>query len=338
MDPTPEVLAQMLTIKDVLDFVILPGDPGVSQTPRGALLEKLGATETEHPRNLGAMTVAEYTGYTSNLVINGNAPTPVQKTKVGMTGRICRIISECQLSQAGQRDADTAAATAAVAATAAQLAIAQSQVAVKSSQRTVKLSLTTQQGNDEEAPILPASILAQGFRNYFAIFKSRPPPDEEISIEHLSSIQYCLDHGLPPWADFCLLGPYGQRTMQKLKFMGLQIMPDGTFANQEFKGPPNHKTWDASYAVLRCGLIFLDTVELGALEAYRSKIRKYALLYEPSSLWHLLYQADYRMRHERMEHLRRMGQKAKDLDQSHPFDPANPPCRINLWVTKIENN
>jgi hypothetical protein len=109
-----------------------------------------------------------------------------------------------------------------------------------------------------------------------------------------------------------------------MKFHGLQILPDGTFAMTEFKGPPNFKTWDLSYAVLWCGLIFLDTVELGPLEAYRSKIRKYATTYEPSQLWHLLYQADYRMRHERMEHLRRIGQEAKDADPSHPFDPQAP--------------
>ena len=76
--------------------------------------------------------------------------------------------------------------------------------------------------------------------------------------------------------------------------------------------------------MLLCGLIFLGTVELGPLEAYRSKIRKYATSYEGHQLWHLLYQSDYRMRHERMEHLRRMGQEAKDADPTHFFDETNP--------------
>lgn len=84
-------------------------------------------------------------------------------------------------------------------------------------------------------------------------------------------------------------------------------------------------SWDQSYSVNMCGLIFFfDTLELGPLEAYRAKIRKYATLYEGSQLWPLLHQADFRMRHERMEHLRRMGREATDKDATHPFDETNP--------------
>ena len=141
--------------------------------------------------------------------------------------------------------------------------------------RTVKLSLTTQQGNDEDAPILPESVMTTGFKNYYAIYKARPPPEEEITVSHFSAIQYCLGNGLPPWADFGLLGPNGARTFQKLKFHGLQIQPDGTFLMTEFKGPSNFKTWDQSYAVLMCGLIFLGhsgARPLGGLQGHDPEV------------------------------------------------------------------
>jgi hypothetical protein len=58
--------------------------------------------------------------------------------------------------------------------------------------------------------------------------------------------------------------------------------------------------------------------------AYRTKISKLAAKYEHRGLWHLIYQADCRMRHEHMERLRRQGARAKHRDSSHEFDPAFP--------------
>ena len=75
--------------------------------------------------------------------------------------------------------------------------------------------------------------------------------------------------------------------------------------------------------VLRTGLIFLNAVDLGPLDSYREAIRRYASLYG-EGLWHLVYQAEARMRREHMERLRRRGAEAKARDASHPFDAAFP--------------
>ncbi len=42
------------------------------------------------------------------------------------------------------------------------------------------------------------------------------------------------------------------------------------------------------------------------------------------------------MRHERMEHLRRMGQGAKELDATHPFDENNP--RKWVWTAAVSGD
>lgn len=141
------------------------------------------------------------------------------------------------------------------------------------------------------------------------------------------------------------LRTFGHRLFLKLKMSGMTIMPDGTLQMQEFRGPPTWKMWDQGYGILSTDLIFLICVELGPLMAYRSKIAKLATSYEPRGLWHLIYQADCRMRHEHMERLRREGAKAKHINQNHEFDPAFPwrwvwmeaTRDIQFWKSEFED-
>jgi hypothetical protein len=80
--------------------------------------------------------------------------------------------------------------------------------------------------------------------------------------------------------------------------------------------------WAECYSILQTGLLYLDVAELGALDSYRVMIQKYAVAYP--GLWHLVFQADSRMRHEHMERIRRRGSEARSKDASHPYDDASP--------------
>jgi hypothetical protein len=91
--------------------------------------------------------------------------------------------------------------------------------------------------------------------------------------------------------------------------------------------------WAECYNILQTGLIFLDTVELGPLDSYKDMIQKYATAYP--SLWHLVFQADSRMRHEHMERIRRRGAEAHSKDPSHPYDDANPWKWV--WAEAVED-
>ena len=327
MDPSSVELQAMTTIQHVLNWVGVAGDPGIPTTSRGAFIEHMGCLETEHVRNLGAMSMDDFERYMVLFKVSGNDPSPVLRTKLGLVGRVCRILVGVQPTQEAQAILDAAAITAqqAHASVQAQLALAQSQLAVAHvpAKRTVKMSLILDQSDDTEVPYIPDVDLKEGYKKFFNIFKTMPSPDDDVTIEQLSGLVYFIKNMNPPWADFAIFGPHGQRLMCKLKMSGLRLQPDGTFLNVEYKGPPSYWLWEQCYNILRTALIFLDAAELGPIEAYKERIKKYAME-NPPAVWHLIYQADHRMRKEHMERILRRGELAKAKDPTHPFDPSAP--------------
>lgn len=325
MDPTPAELQQMNMLSDVADWVKLPGAQLLPDTARGADYRTLGAEHDEHPRVIGAMSLADYETTLQGWKVGQRDPTPVEKTKVAMMGRVARILCGVQQSVAGAAEVARLAAEVVAQATAAQAALAQAQLASAAPQpkaRIAKMSQVAEQGNEEEAPLLPEQAMIDGHRRYHALFKTNPREDEEITLKQLSCIQFRLGHGPPPWVEFSVFGPNGNRLLHAMKMTGMVIMPDGTLQSQEFKGPPSYAIWNEPYSVLQTGLLFLDTVELGPRDDHRNMIRRYAMAYP--SLWHLVFQADSRMRHEHMERIRRRGSEATNNDPSHAYDTAAP--------------
>ena len=189
--------------------------------------------------------------------------------------------------------------------------------------KVVKYRECLQQGVETEAPALTEKVVMEGYSRYRSIFGVWPSRDENITDDQLSCLFHAISSGSLPWADFTVFGPHGHRIMMKLRMSGLMLQHDGSFANQEFKGPPSYEMWDQCYQILRTGLIFLGEVDLGPLEMYRNRIKRYIAKWGPG-LWHLVYQADVRMRREEMELIRRAGSEAKDADPSHPYDPKRP--------------
>jgi hypothetical protein len=187
----------------------------------------------------------------------------------------------------------------------------------------VKYRECLQQGSEAEAPALTEQTIMDGYARYRSIFGVWPPRDENITDDQLACLHHAITSGALPWADFTVFGPHGHRIMVKLRMSGLVMQTDGTFATQEFRGPPTFEMWDQCYQILRTGLIFLGEVELGPMEMYRERIKRYITKWGPG-LWHLVYQADVRMRREEMELIRRVGAEAKAANPAHPFDPKRP--------------
>jgi hypothetical protein len=278
----------MATIKDILDWVRVAGDPTDASSPRGAFLAHMGCEEDEHPRNFGAISEADFQKFIDLFKLAGVSPTPVLGTKLGLAGRVARIIVGVQPTQQAQIILDRELVEATERATAAQLALAQAQVAQsqavtmaaqKPKARVAKMAQVAEQGNEEEAPLLPQQAMIDGIRRWYSIFKTQPREEVEITLEQLSCIQYRLQCGLPPWVEFAVFGPNGNRLLRAMKMTGMVMMPDGSFSNQEFKGPPTFAMWSECYNILQTGLIFLDTVELGPLDSYKDMIQKYATAY-----------------------------------------------------------
>ena len=104
-------------------------------------------------------------------------------------------------------------------------------------------------------------------------------------------------------------------------------------------GPPTYFLWDKCYSLLRTCLISFRAVPLGTIEAYRKQMSTYHDRYG-KQCWHILYQADVRMRQEHMERIRR---KLRDAHTealaaggTTPFDPARP--WAHTWAKAAEDH
>ena len=73
----------------------------------------------------------------------------------------------------------------------------------------------------------------------------------------------------------------------------------GQFRRVERRGPPDITVWTACFMVLRAAYIMLRIAGMNALDRYMRKVWQ---LYrdDGSAVWHLLYQAEARMRSEEM--------------------------------------
>lgn len=115
--------------------------------------------------------------------------------------------------------------------------------------------------------------------------------------------------------------------MRKVKFRGCRVEADGSIGTIEITGPPNHSSWELSFATLATGCIMLDEIRPARLDAYKKLIKRYHDRYG-NQVWAILYQADVRARQVHAERVRRRGQDEHDAAAqaggSHPFDPEHP--------------
>ena len=111
-----------------------------------------------------------------------------------------------------------------------------------------------------------------------------------------------MDTSQCPYADFAIFQPHAARIMKKIRFQGLILNKAGALAQAEIYGPPNLDSWRACYEVWANAMIMLDAINLGSLQAYKSRIEMLSVRYGDAKVWPLLYQADTRAR---LEHLPR---------------------------------
>ena len=120
VDPTPDEVLTFVTLKEVLTWAAVPGDIADEKTMQGALMLALGATAAMPPRVIGAMSEGDFQSIVEKVKVDGQPPTPVQRTTAELFGRACRVSSGTQL-----READYKAACDKTAADAQALALAE---------------------------------------------------------------------------------------------------------------------------------------------------------------------------------------------------------------------
>ena len=114
---------------------------------------------------------------------------------------------------------------------------------------------------------------------------------------------------------------------RKLILTGMVPTGFGTFRKVELKGPPDYPTWVACMMVFRSAVVMLGVIGVNAIDAYMKKVGKLASDYG-TSVWLLLYQAEMRMRLERIPKIRRKLHQQHDAVTKtggvHPYNPASP--------------
>ena len=333
IDPSVDEVNGFASLTVVLDWAGVPGTADDDKTMRGALLLSLGAEEAMPPRVVGAMTEGDFSAILDTIKLDGAQPTPVQRTTADLLGRACRVASglEPRLVEVMQRQkkAEEDLQNLAMAKATAPPPPPPSSTAAASKGRLVKLSLVVSQTAEQEVSILEPDRLKAAYKRYHAVFKRAPPPNRELTAEQLSGLDALLsDASQPvPYVDFSIWGPHHHRLTKQIKLAGATFDSNGRLRQIEILGPPNFEAWEESYGCLETGFIMFDTVDLGNILNYCTKIGKYVKRYG-AALWYLVYQGDHRMRLEGMERIRRRGeserQDAIEASGKHPFDPARP--------------
>ena len=335
MDPTPAEIASFVDINAIADWAGLDGDPGVNTvaSPRGSFFSTLGIQPTAHPRIIANIAEADFIAIVAAWRLHvpaddGTAeanipPTPAQASQAGLLGRASRILCGTQDTQA-QAAAKAAAAAAAIAAAAA----VPTSGSAAASGRKVKMTQVADQMCEDEHEVLDPVRVKEAYDRYQAKTGDYPAPDEELTAEQLTCLAARFRLQQPPYVDFGVWGPHGQRIQRKVKFKGVRLEADGTIGTIEINGPPTFAAWSLCYAIFKTGCVMLGEISLARLDCYSKLIQRYHDRYG-SAVWAIIYQADVRARLELTERLRRRAED--DFDRAHAAGAPHPYSRTHPW-------
>ena len=277
VDPSPDEVLTFLTVKEVLTWAAVPGEIAEEKTMQGALMLSLGATAAMPPRVIGAMSETDFQDILPKVQVDGQPPTPVQRTTAELFGRACRVASGTQLREAEFKAASDKAAAEAHALALAEAAKPPTSTAIvpTSKGRLVKLSTVINQTSEMEVSILEPGRLKQAYKRYYDVFKKEPPPDKELTAEQLSGLDALLnDPALPvPYLDFSIWGPHHHRMEKRIKLAGSTFDTSGRLRQIEIFGPPSFEAWSESYGCAETGFTMFNTVDLGNVLNYSSKTK-----------------------------------------------------------------
>ena len=283
----------------------LQGAAGQANTAKGSLFTTIGATDDTPITSIGIIPEDDWKATVrgwkvqqtdAHGAVTERPPTLTETGQALYLGRIARM--KLGLDGASSPQSTAVSAVPAVSSTAI---------------RKIKMSQILSQLDESEVELVSSAEQLKCFARYEVLFgkNQRPHPDHEPSIEQLSGLKALLDATQPPYADYAIFQPYAARIMKKIKFSGLILNKAGALAQAEIFGPPDLDNWRSCHEVWSNAMIMLDAIDLGALQAYKSRIEMLHVRYGESKVWPLLYQADTRAR---LEHLPR---KRLELLQAH---------------------
>jgi hypothetical protein len=321
---TEDELSAIKTIDDAATKAGLTGDPNDKGTPRGSLFALIGADTTTTITSLALISVDDFAATVrgwriSEVPVAGQPPVerPPTLMENGQALYVARI-ARLKLGIEGKPPATGTALPALPSPSAS------------ATTRKIKMSQILSQLDETEIELVSSVEQLKYFARYETLFGKgqRPRPEQEPSIEQLSGLKSLLDASQCPYADYAIFQPHAARIMKRIRFSGLVLNKAGALTQAEIFGPPDLDSWRSCHDVWANSMVMLDAIDLGALQAYKSRIEMLHIRYGEAKVWPLLYQADTRAR---LEHLPRKRlellqehQEALNAGNTTPFDPARP--------------
>ena len=177
-------------------------------------------------------------------------------------------------------------------------------IAAASDSSGVELGTVWDQASRTHVRLLGNAEVTKLYEVYRTKRGSLPHPDAECTALQLSAMKQILDMGLPPAADFAVFGPHGNRLLRKQHFMAHFIDAEGKLTKRELPGPPDYVAWWVCYKPYRTGLLMHDVADTEHIDNYAEFLKELDSSFQ-GRLWFLVAMADYRMRSEQFERMRR---------------------------------
>jgi hypothetical protein len=194
---------------------------------------------------------------------------------------------------------------------------------VVSISKTIKLSAFISSDLEGTAPLLSSEEVATAE----ALYKDRlgilPQEAAMPSEEQLAGLKFVLINDMTPYVDFALWGPFNRRFIRRKSAL-VSFTPDvtdGTWRpSHKLTGPASFEAWLSDWIVFRTAMVMLEGAEPERLDQYAGFIRE---LHEKHTArcWWLIYQADTRLRSERLGRISRASSS----------DDTPPTCTKRRW-------
>ena len=159
----------------------------------------------------------------------------------------------------------------------------------------IKLCQVIDQGSDMEIEQLDPRTLQKARRAYVQSEGDSPLEKEEVTDAQISALAAKVNHGLAPFVDMGVWGPYGERLARQMKFTS-QILKDGQWKSVELPGTSSISAWEEAWRIFRTAAIMLGLASPSVLDRYASEFK--SRVQEYPDCWHLAAQADIRCRSE----------------------------------------
>jgi hypothetical protein len=180
-----------------------------------------------------------------------------------------------------------------------------------------KISAVLDQMDDRPYEALDMVTRAELRANHKEAVGGPPPVGKEPSSDQLAAMMSRLKKEEPPYADFAIFQPHGQRLAKYHKF-DAQIFVGGTLTSQALKGPTNFTSWRDCWALFRATMISLSEVSPATLDDYERGLEQLVALHPTQ--WGIIYCADELMRSEQWKKLQEGLQDSGSWPTFRPWD------------------